>query len=1582
MTFYTNIPFYDTLGFVCFYHGMPFNFRNVFIMARTSHSEKELFTRLRSSSPSRLSFQGIFSEIKSGKVLGYQLQVKIEHEQLTIISYSIEGRTKAETIPLSHVCLDIFDEETRRFCIHFRNGGLRVFQLCVNKSKSPHYTWRDLVTVIRYLSVRKVKPLVGKSVELSTRITCSETAPGALFSRHHIDQNIIFEYFFVELNLKGIGINQLYLGLTDEFFLTASQTLNYLTLQEQIPLQNITIFIISHSFRRIGVFIKNNTFRIFEMCNFSEKDKNLIYWNKLVDIINLKDQDAPNIKHTCSDKSLLTTIHSKDSGVNTDGNNNVYFGDSEDQPDIDLLTDIQYLFELREDERYSATFTDKKPQYFVGAFWNTSHEATRNSLLRKWASCPEIHKCAPVSRNIVEMVPSITKSSSFTFIGSDNENLNLCIQCSYDEFVDEINDNTLLALSRKIMLVQGYKKDIKKLWFSQEKIRDYKYYTKETNQFSPYRNRSNSVDVLNYVRKFEKRNKVDLAERMSIYSLKLPTKLLSTKRPRVMTKRLSNIEAEHLACELTYINKILLLKVRIDDIQSINSQCISEMYANNSLVIWMTFSEQMRNMVVAEVVTQKDMLDRLQAMRYFMKVAIVCWKIQNFNTTANILCAFHSPAIYNVKKAWDWFKMKYPFTYHSFQKLSSVFFEDNCRSYRNAFRKAIDNPPYIPWISHFLNHTVIPTWKTYIHGWKKNRIRNLLNEKLQTLECKSYIANANLYISGLTTKTRSYREWRNMSDPMIKRSIKDPETSEENKPVNTTAHKVSYKECFPEVNKYHINIKDVDIQNRGGSYENTPQKLYKAKLNLDDLTKKKAYRLRTHYQVQSYELKSSEEKSGKSTSTKSKTDSSPMASTSDNSPKSTSTSNNANGEETTSIASSITLPTENIINELSVPNNKRKTNRVGKHNEAIQEVNENISAPLVASQNTKDGQITGGRRLLSTPNSDCSDYREVIQISQEYVKANGSQNIYEPLPQFSFSQSNVLSENVNNFVPTMRQRSETCFQFVYPLSMNQNKSEPEYFQGVSVSSSIEKLSRTFSDFSREKLSFENLSKEVSIFQRIPDETNSLKHKHEEAGILEHDFEESHAVEQVSKEIGVFHTISEPASILKNIPGEDRDLQAISGEAKPFYNVSDEESIAEKFQEVSCAFKNLRDEIIALEKLPDETNVFENILNETDAFDKIHDVAGAFEIFVKEVGCFEMLLHKEDAFEKIREIADVVKTILEEVSGYKNAYKQVTDNVSDTLVSEASIDLNKQINEKQENKRREVPLKLSYSKSSISSRSSVRSMSYISSKKHLKNINGKDTKDQSVRFNIYKPNISTKITSRMSCHSMSDVMKPSPASFRSSNESVKSNSTAPCVQASKTKLFKRNIPQNSTQKTRLKKSGEKTEANTKRENILQAKNKYLKQRILNTEKKVSKGTGGGRCCKCRAETDSHLNKEHHIVQNSNRSALNLRDKMRSKIREILLKKFKGNCSATSLDQTLYNFYKIKGGKSCSSAYFDLWNCSLCGSDVCIYADLPQSLLLCFQKAANCYTFQSQYNVRMFLKSYIFTEMEKLFTESKN
>ncbi|CAI9727601.1 XP_036362857.1uncharacterized protein LOC118765226 [Octopus vulgaris] len=733
-----------------------------------------------------------------------------------------------------------------------------------------------------------------------------------------------------------------------------------------------------------------------------------------------------------------------------------------------------------------------------------------------------------------------------------------------------------------------------------------------------------------------------------------------------MTKRLSNIEAEHLACELTYINKILLLKVRIDDIQSINSQCISEMYANNSLVIWMTFSEQMRNMVVAEVVTQKDMLDRLQAMRYFMKVAIVCWKIQNFNTTANILCAFHSPAIYNVKKAWDWFKMKYPFTYHSFQKLSSVFFEDNCRSYRNAFRKAIDNPPYIPWISHFLNHTVIPTWKTYIHGWKKNRIRNLLNEKLQTLECKSYIANANLYISGLTTKTRSYREWRNMSDPMIKRSIKDPETSEENKPVNTTAHKVSYKECFPEVNKYHINIKDVDIQNRGGSYENTPQKLYKAKLNLDDLTKKKAYRLRTHYQVQSYELKSSEEKSGKSTSTKSKTDSSPMASTSDNSPKSTSTSNNANGEETTSIASSITLPTENIINELSVPNNKRKTNRVGKHNEAIQEVNENISAPLVASQNTKDGQITGGRRLLSTPNSDCSDYREVIQISQEYVKANGSQNIYEPLPQFSFSQSNVLSENVNNFVPTMRQRSETCFQFVYPLSMNQNKSEPEYFQGVSVSSSIEKLSRTFSDFSREKLSFENLSKEVSIFQRIPDETNSLKHKHEEAGILEHDFEESHAVEQVSKEIGVFHTISEPASILKNIPGEDRDLQAISGEAKPFYNVSDEESIAEKFQEVSCAFKNLRDEIIALEKLPDETNVFENILNETDAFDKIHDVAGAFEIFVKEVGCFEMLLHKEDAFEKIREIADVVKTILEEVSGYKNAYKQVTDNVSDTL----------------------------------------------------------------------------------------------------------------------------------------------------------------------------------------------------------------------------------------------------------------------------------------------------------------------------
>uniref|UniRef100_A0A0L8HX69 Ras-GEF domain-containing protein n=2 Tax=Octopus bimaculoides TaxID=37653 RepID=A0A0L8HX69_OCTBM len=1380
MTFYTNICFYDTLVFLCFYHGMLFNFRNVSIMARTSYSEKELFTRLRSSSPSSLSFQGIFSEIKSGKVLGYQLQVKIENEQLTITSYSTEGRSKAETISLSHVCLDIFDEETRRFCIHFKNGGLRVFQLCVNKSTSPNYTWRDLVTVIRRLSVRKVKPLVGKSVELSTRITCSETAPGALFSRHHIDQNIIFEYFFVELNLKG----------------------------------------------------------------------------------------------------------------------------------------------------------------------------------------------------------------------SDNENLNLHIQCSYDKFIDEINDNTLLALSRKIMLVQGYKKDIKKLWFSQEKIRDYKYYTKETNQFSPYRNRSNSVDVLNYVRKFEKRNKVNLAERMSIYSLKLPTKLLSTKRPRIITKRLSNIEAEHLACELTYINKILLLKVRIDDVQSINSQCISEMYANNSLVIWMTFSEQMRNMVVAEVVIQKDMLERLQAMRYFMKVAIVCWKIQNFNTTANILCAFHSPAIYNLKKAWDCFKMKYPFTYHSFQKLSSVFFEDNCRSYRNAFRKAIDNPPYIPWISHFLNHTIIPTWKTYVHGWKKNRIRNLLNEKLQPLQCRRYITNSNLYISELT-KTRSYKDWRNMSDPTIKQSIKGPKTNEENNLVNTTQHKVSYKEFFPEVNKYHMDIKDIDIQNAEGSYKKTTtQKLNKAELNLalgqikhgivsDDLTNKKAYRFRTHYQVQRYQLKSSDEKRGKSTSTKSKTDSSPTTSTSDNMPKSTSTSN-ANGEESISIASSFSLPTENI-NKSSVPNNKGKTNQIEKRNEANdQEVDENISASFVVSQNTKEGQITGGKRVLSATNSDSSDYREVVEISQEYVKENDTQNICKTLPKLSFSQSSVLNENANKLVPTMRRRSETCFHVVYqhPLSMNENMSEPEYFQGVSVSSSIEKLSRTLPDISAEKLSFENISKEVSIFQKYPEKTNSLKHNHEEDGVLEHDYEESHAIEQVSKEIGVFHTISEQGSILKNIPGEDCDLQAISGEVKPFNNVSDEVSIAEKFQEVSCAFKHLRDEIIALENLPEEANVLENILNESDAFDKIRDVAGALEMFVKEVGCFEMLLLKEDAFEKIREIADVVKTIVEEVSGYKNACKQVTDNISNTLVNEASRDVNKQINEKQENRLCEVPLKLSYSKSSISSKSSAKSVSYISSKRHFKNINEKDGKDQSVRFNISKSNISTKMTSEISSRSMSDVRKPRSASFRSSNESVKSNPTAPCVQASKTKPLKRNIPQNSIQKKKLKKSDEKTEANTKKENILQAKNIHTKQRVLNTEKKASNSTGGERCCKCGAETDSNLNKEDHIVQNSNRSALNLRDKMRSKIREILMKKYKGNCSTTNLDQTLYNFYKLKGGKSCSAAYFDLWKCSLCGCDVCIYADLPQSLLLCFQKAANCYNFQSQYNVRMFLKSYIFTEMEKLFTESKN
>ncbi|XP_036362856.1 uncharacterized protein LOC118765225 [Octopus sinensis] len=133
----------------------------------------------------------------------------------------------------------------------------------------------------------------------------------------------------------------------------------------------------------------------------------------------------------------------------------------------------------------------------------------------------------------------------------------------------------------------------------------------------------------------------------------------------------------------------------------------------------MTFCDQVISMVITELINQTNLQDRLRTMKYFLQVACICWKLQNFNTVGNIVTAFRNPVIFHWEKTWSLFKAKYPFTYDLHQKLTWVFYGDNFRSYRNALRKAAENPPYIPWVFHFLRHVAIPSWGTYVHTCKK-----------------------------------------------------------------------------------------------------------------------------------------------------------------------------------------------------------------------------------------------------------------------------------------------------------------------------------------------------------------------------------------------------------------------------------------------------------------------------------------------------------------------------------------------------------------------------------------------------------------------------------------------------------------------------------------------------------------------------------------------------------------------------------------------------------------------------------------------------------------------------------------------
>eukprot|EP00106_Octopus_bimaculoides_P001470 XP_014768912.1 PREDICTED: uncharacterized protein LOC106868254 isoform X2 [Octopus bimaculoides] len=663
-------------------------------------------------------FEGKFKELNPHGKIKRILRLKIS-EQYVILCNMDKNRCKTEqVISLSDSELRVLDKTRKRIALNLLNQNSMIFELSDTDAASKK-NWENIILLINKLSYGSQSGNIGKRVLIAENIVDSfEKASKQLLDICSINEPIVFEYYFVELNLKGQGMRQVYIVITNKQVYFASQNLHDLTLNEQIPLGNIDMFVMNYLYKRIGIYLTGSV-RIFEMCNNWQNNKTHNIWLELVKLINYKEKEnKTNISGggIALDLDISNDIENfpKKYFARSDKYFKLDFDGDEDSIEFSILKYISVLIKCA-GISWAQCVISQTDLPFAGVSWNTSLETGRVNLLRRCGSCPTLYENHKVPLKLVKMAPHIKKSSSSIYIYSHAYEGSLFTQCSHDENTYHSSKKVLLDIYDKV--IPGYVSEIetKKMWLSQKESRMYKSYINAHRRYSHTEEVDVALLISRSIKKIDSGDDPDSEEsiRYSICKQKYPRK------EDCYLPNFTDIKAEQLAFELTYVTKTLILRIRAEDLIHFQKRHLRLKYSNNSVAVLMTFCDQVISMVITEIINQTNVQNRLRTMKYFLQVACVCWKLQNFNTVGNIVTAFRNPVIFHWGKTWSLFKAKYPFTYDLHQKLTWVFYGDNFRSYRNVLRKAVKNPPYIPWVFHFLRHVAIPSWSTYVHTWKK-----------------------------------------------------------------------------------------------------------------------------------------------------------------------------------------------------------------------------------------------------------------------------------------------------------------------------------------------------------------------------------------------------------------------------------------------------------------------------------------------------------------------------------------------------------------------------------------------------------------------------------------------------------------------------------------------------------------------------------------------------------------------------------------------------------------------------------------------------------------------------------------------
>jgi len=108
------------------------------------------------------------------------------------------------------------------------------------------------------------------------------------------------------------------------------------------------------------------------------------------------------------------------------------------------------------------------------------------------------------------------------------------------------------------------------------------------------------------------------------------------------------------------------------------------------------------NWVSSEIVSEGKLKQRVALLRYFIKLARKCLKLNNFNAVMEITSGLLNNSVFRLKKTWEQLQNKTKKKFDAMTKLMSN--ETNYRSYRDGLRSS--NPPVVPYFGMYLTDLI------------------------------------------------------------------------------------------------------------------------------------------------------------------------------------------------------------------------------------------------------------------------------------------------------------------------------------------------------------------------------------------------------------------------------------------------------------------------------------------------------------------------------------------------------------------------------------------------------------------------------------------------------------------------------------------------------------------------------------------------------------------------------------------------------------------------------------------------------------------------------------------------------------